>query len=130
MVPGPDFEAVSVYVLDGGGGEVTGAGLKLAVTVTEELVANAHGPVPVHPPPDQPSNTEPLPAAALNVTSVPGATVMAHDEPQLMPAGELVTVPLPVPDFVTATVTLSAVEVAHTSSEYGDTDSSVHAKTR
>lgn len=109
---------------------MTGAGLKVAVTVTDELVANAHGAVPVHPPPNQPLNTEPLAGVAVSVTSVPGATLMEHDVPQLMPAGELVTVPLPVPALVTETATLSAAEVAHTSLEYGDTESSVHANTR
>jgi hypothetical protein len=83
---------------------VSGAGLKVAVTVTDEFVENAHGAVPEHPPPDQPLNTEPLSGAAVSVTSVPAVTLVEHEVPQLMLPGELVTVPLPVPALVTATV--------------------------
>jgi hypothetical protein len=51
--------------------------------------------------PDQPAKLEPAAAAALNVTTVPAAYDCEQSPPQLMPAGMLVTVPVPVPDLVT-----------------------------
>lgn len=55
-------------------------------------------PVPLHPAPLHPAKTNPLAAVALNVTCVPKAT-LAEQAPlpllQLIPAGELVTVPEP-----------------------------------
>jgi hypothetical protein len=61
--------------------------------------------VPVPPQPDcpvHPANVDPVPAVAVNVTDVPLAKFVLHVVPQLMPAGELVTVPVPVPAFDTA----------------------------
>jgi hypothetical protein len=60
-------------------------------------------PAPEHAP-DQPVNVEPESAAGVKVTLVPGLYVSLQSEPQLIPAGLLVTVPLPVPDFVTVRV--------------------------
>ena len=42
-----------------------------AVTVIADVSVTTHEPVPLHPPPDQPVNTEPEPAAAVSVTLVP-----------------------------------------------------------
>jgi hypothetical protein len=42
---------------------------------------------------------------AVRVTAVFRANVAEHVAPQFIPAGELVTVPVPVPVFVTARVT-------------------------
>jgi hypothetical protein len=67
-----------------------------ALMETVQVVA-----VPEHPPPLQPPNEDPLAAAAVRVTDVPVAKVAEQVVPQLMPAGALVTVPDPVPDFVT-----------------------------
>ena len=50
--------------------------------------------------PDQPLKLEPLAGDAVNVTLVPDVKVAEHDAVQLMPDGELVTVPEPVPAFV------------------------------
>jgi len=53
--------------------------------------------VPVHPPPDQPENTEPEIAAAVSITEVPELYEAEQVAPQFIPAGEDVTVPVPVP---------------------------------
>ena len=47
--------------------------------------------------PVQPAKVEPVAALAVKVTVVPLLKVPEQVLPQLMPAGELVTVPLPVP---------------------------------
>ena len=60
------------------------------------------GPVPEHPPPDQPVTVDPASAEAVRVTLVPIVKFAWHVVPQFIPAGLLVTVPLPVPDFLTA----------------------------
>ena len=58
--------------------------------------------VPVEQPvPLQPAKVEPAAALADKVTVVPLLKVPEQVVPQLMPAGELETVPLPVPAFVT-----------------------------
>jgi len=58
--------------------------------------------VPLHAP-DHPANVEPEFGAALSDTAVPLTKLALHVDPQLMPAGLLVTVPAPVPEFVTVT---------------------------
>ena len=62
--------------------------LWLAFIVTWQL------PVPLHAP-LQPANVEPLAALAVNTTCVPGAKLALQIPGQPMPAGELVTQPLP-----------------------------------
>jgi hypothetical protein len=59
------------------------------------------GPVPEHPPPDHPVKVDPDDGAAVNVTLVPSIKDALQVEPQSIPAGVLVTVPVPVPDLVT-----------------------------
>ena len=70
--------------------------MKVAVTDAAELTT--HVPVPEHPPPDQPANTEPDNGEAESVTKVP-MLKEAEQVPlaQLIPAEELVIVPPPVP---------------------------------
>jgi hypothetical protein len=41
------------------------------------------------------------PGASVSVTTVPAANVYWHVVPQLMPAGLLVTAPVPVPELCT-----------------------------
>jgi len=55
-------------------GTVVGAGavLKLAVTVIFAFIVTVHSPVPLHPPPDQPSKSDPGAAVAERDTAVPG----------------------------------------------------------
>jgi hypothetical protein len=80
------------------------SGTNVAVTAVLELTVTVHVPVPAHAPPLQPVNTDPLVAAAVNVTLVPELNNAEHVAPQLIPDGELVTVPEPVPAFVKASV--------------------------
>jgi hypothetical protein len=63
-------------------------------------MVTVHAPVPEQAPP-QPAKVEPAAGVAVSVTEVPWPYVSAQSAPQLMPAGEEVTVPLPVPDLVT-----------------------------
>jgi len=59
-----------------------------------------HVPVPVHAP-VHPAKIELVPGLAVSVTDVPLANVALHVEPQLIPEGVLVTVPVPLPESVT-----------------------------
>jgi hypothetical protein len=91
-----------------------GAGLKVAVTAELALMVMLQAPAPeqapLHPP-----NTEPAAGVAARLTTVPELKDAEHVAPQLMPAGALVTVPLPVPDRVRVKVKrgtkLAATEV-------------------
>ncbi|UWZ83053.1 hypothetical protein MOP44_21090 [Occallatibacter riparius] len=47
--------------------------------------------------PDQPAKVEPAAAVAVSVIEVPLEKVAEHVDPQLIPDGLLVTVPVPVP---------------------------------
>jgi hypothetical protein len=71
--------------------------LNVAVTVVFVVSDTVHAAVPLHPPPDQPVNTEPACGAAANVTLVPPLNDAAHVAPHDTPAGVEVTVPAPVP---------------------------------
>lgn len=79
-------------------------GVKVAVTVTADEMVTVQVPVPAHAPPLHPVNTELLCGAAVSVTDVPLMKLAEHVAPQLIPDGELVTVPEPRPDFVTVNV--------------------------
>jgi len=74
--------------------------LRLNVAVTEVLLdrVTMHVLVPEQPPPDQPPNVEPVLGVAVSVTAVPLAKFAEHVVPQVMPVGELLTDPVPVPD--------------------------------
>ena len=90
--PVPAFTTVSPKVLV----EV----LKVAVTALAAVNDTVQVLVPLHAP-LQPANIEPLAAAAVSVTEVPLAKLEVQVLPQLMPDGDDVTVPVPVPAFVT-----------------------------
>lgn len=66
----------------------------MALIVTTQL------PVPEHAP-DQPANLEPDLADAVRVTTVPAANVCVQASPHEIPAGVLMTCPLPIPAFAT-----------------------------
>jgi hypothetical protein len=77
--------------------------LKVAVTLVLALTVTVQVVVPVQAP-DQPAKVEPEEAVAVRVTEVPLLKVAAQVEPQFIPAGVLVTVPVPVPAGVTVRV--------------------------
>ena len=64
------------------------------------LMVTWQEPVPVQAP-LQPAKAEPAAGAWLRVTTVPELKLALQVAPQLMPVGEEVTVPLPVPAFAT-----------------------------
>ena len=77
----------------GGGGPVA---VKIAPTLVAAFMVTVQVPVPEQAP-LQPAKVEPELATAVRVTLVPWAKVVLHVPPQLMPPGELVTAPVPVP---------------------------------
>jgi hypothetical protein len=74
--------------------------VKVAVTARAALIVTAQLPVPVQAP-LQPAKVEPVAGVSAKVTLVPLAKLALQLPGQLMPAGVLVTVPLPVPAAVT-----------------------------
>ncbi len=94
--PSPFFVTVRVPTL--------GVVVNCATTVWLVLIIVTQVPVPLHPPPLQPTKVDPLAVAALKVTDVPLGKPPLQSFPQVIPAGELVTVPVPVPVFETVRV--------------------------
>jgi hypothetical protein len=90
------------------------------LTVTKQL-----GLLPTQPWPSQFVKALPLPGVSLSVSCVPCAKLAVHVPGQLIPAGLLVTVPVPVPDssivteyvaaavYVTVTVCAALITVVH-----------------
>src|SRR5438445_7949167 len=76
---------------------------KVAVTACAALIVTLQAPVPVQLP-LQPVKVEPAAGAAVKVTAVPLVNEAEQVAPQEIPAGELVTVPLPPPALVTVSV--------------------------
>src|SRR4051794_7753485 len=86
--------------------------------MTSHLVALGSASQPL-----QPSKTEPAPALAVKTTVVPSrysCSACGQAVPQLMPAGELVTVPWPVPAFSTTrknfSISLNSASTVNSSS--------------
>ena len=75
--------------------------VKVAVTEVAAFSVTTQVPVPLQPPPLHPVKDEPVPAAAVSVTGVPEAKAKRQLDPQLIPLGLLVTVPLPLPVLAT-----------------------------
>jgi hypothetical protein len=75
----------------------------VAFTSVATLTVTAHAPVPEQPP-VQPVKIEPESAAAVRVIAVPEVTACEQVAPQLIPAGAPMTVPEPVPSFVTDSI--------------------------
>src|SRR3989449_9345339 len=71
--------------------------VKVAVTVVAAETVTVQAPVPEQPPPLQPLKIEPAAGAAVSVTAVPAGKLVEQGAPQVIPAGEPGTVPLPVP---------------------------------
>jgi hypothetical protein len=78
--------------------------LKVATTDSVAVRVVTQVEVPLHPPPLQPANVEPVVAVAVRVTAVPEAKLALQVVGQLIPAGPLVTVPVPVPAALTVNV--------------------------
>jgi hypothetical protein len=77
--------------------------VRAVVSVTAPSLQSAS---PLHPP-----NVDPAAGVAVNVTAVPDAYGCVQSVPQLIPAGLLVTVPLPVPPLVTVNMTVGCTSV-------------------
>lgn len=75
--------------------------VKRAVAVLAPSMVSLQGSVPLHAS-LHPAEEEPLSEVAARATEVSLLNEPKQVEPQLMPKGELVTVPLPVPTFLTA----------------------------
>jgi hypothetical protein len=84
----------------------------VAVTDVAALTVTVQAPVPEQPPPLQPVKVEPAAGAAVRVTTVPVVKEVEHVAPQEMPAGALVTVPLPAPALVTLSAKDDCMKVA------------------
>src|SRR5690349_5725175 len=93
---------------------VKGCRANVAVTAWAALLGAVQVPVPVQLPPLQPLKVEPVAGAAVKVTAVPLANAAEQVAPQEMPVGALVTVPVPAPAFVMASVRGCRVNVAVT----------------
>ena len=74
--------------------------VNVAVTVVLACRLRLHVPVPVHPP-DHPKKVLPESGAAVNTTAVPLGKLAVQLPGQSIPAGELVTVPAPLPALFT-----------------------------
>jgi hypothetical protein len=72
-----------------------GVGVKLAVTLCALLIVTLQLPLPVQPAPLQPLKVKPLFGVAVSVTLLPCAKLLLQVVPQLMPAGDELTLPEP-----------------------------------
>src|SRR5687767_5816309 len=108
-LPLPAFVTVRTWL--------TGFSVKVAVTAFGASMVTWQAPDPEHAP-LQPAKVDPAAGEAVRLTTVPAGKLALHVGPQSMPAGEEVTVPLPLPAFVTVRVWVpppSWVKVAVTS---------------
>src|SRR5205823_14797810 len=94
------------------GGTAGGGRLPFTALLRSRVMVQV--PVPEQPPPVQPVKVEPAAGVAVSVTVVPLAKLAVQVAPQLIPAGELVTVPLPVPALLTVRATVGRAKVAVT----------------
>jgi hypothetical protein len=95
--PFPDLETFKVYVVPP---------LRLKATPTEVLEFKVMVQVVLVPEqdPDQPEKVEPVAGVAVKVILVPEVNLILQVLPQLIPEGELLIVPEPVPDLEIVTV--------------------------
>jgi hypothetical protein len=91
--------------------------MKVAVTVVAAFTVTVQEVAVPLQPPLQPLKTDPAAGAAVKVTAVPFVYDPEHVVPQLMPAGLLVTVPVPAPALETVSVELFETPVPVTSLE-------------
>ena len=76
------------------------AAVNVAPTVAAAFMVTLQVDVPLQAP-VQPAKVELAAGVGVSVTAVPAAKLAMHVVPQLMPAGVLVTLPVPVPEAVT-----------------------------
>lgn len=111
----PPGDVVTVVVVPAVGANVKFAPvLNVAVTLSAALIVTTHVPAPLQPAPLQPSNDEPEPGVAVSVTCEPELKSAVQALPQLIPSGELTTVPLPAPASVTVNANCTLLNVAVT----------------
>src|SRR5438552_12356711 len=84
---------------------------KVAVTVVSAVRVTVQLAVPVQPPPCQPIKTEPGAGVGVSVTRLP-LVYLQQLVPQVLPAGLLATVPLPVPAETTVRAKVCRSKVA------------------
>jgi hypothetical protein len=94
----PPITLVGLTVIEDSAGG--GIALKVALTDFAASMVTLHAPVPLHAP-LQPANVEPESGVAAKLTTAPFAKLAEHVVPQEIPAGELVSVPVPVPLLAT-----------------------------
>lgn len=99
-LPGPTEMITGVFPL-----------LNVAVTAVAALTVTTHVPVPLQPAPLHPTNVEPSAGVAVSVTTCPLAKFAEHVVGQLIPAGALMTLPVPVPASLTVSAKLFPVPV-------------------
>jgi len=99
-LPVPAFVTVKVKVC------ALGLRVNVAVTLRACIMLTVHVPVPLHPSPLQPSKVNPTTSGyvAIRMTLVPWAKAALQVLSQVIPAGFEITVPLPVPAFITVKV--------------------------
>ena len=95
--PSPGVAVTSV----GAPGTSVSTAANVAVTARSASIVTEHDPVPEQSP-LHPANVEPRPGVAVRFTGVPSSNVAVQVVPQSIPAGALVTVPVPLPVSVTA----------------------------
>ena len=78
--------------------------LKIAPTVEFEVGVKVQVVVLLTHAPVNPAKVDPAFGDAVSMTAVPPGKLAEHDDPQLIPDGLEVTVPLPVPEGATVTV--------------------------
>ena len=86
--------------------------LNVAVTLLAASIVMLHAPVPVHVP-CQPAKALPKSGLVVSVTTVALAKSAPHVPPHVIPAGDDVTVPVPVPPLLTVRVLGPSVVVVN-----------------
>jgi len=106
------------------------AGFRLNVAVQDLFTDIVTIPSEQSESPLQPANVDPAAGVAIRETMVPEEYTSEQSLPQLMPAGLLVTDPLPAPDFVKARAKVVTGMVAQDSFEGLETPLELNARTR
>ena len=101
-VPVPEYNPVIE-------GMAEGLRLNVAVTVVLPVGEREQGAVPLQPPPLQPEKVDPAVGVAVSVREAPCTKLAEQVGPQLIPEGELMTVPVPEPVLVTVTISLGGI---------------------